>query len=250
MPAKKQDAEISIAPLSLGSVRLRIIGTSPLYQNRMSEKVRQGLLVGSKKKTAAEKASIKHHPEDEFRSSAETVQDGPTALGVVTTAVKAAMSSAALETAGVTKASTQRLIRVPAGHFPLYGTPKLKIDITRSADMNRTPDMRTRCYLPKWGAEVSVSFITPQLSITSIITLLANAGFIIGIGDFRQEKGKGSYGAFRVIGEGDEDPEWDDLTKNHGRMRQMAALASPEPADQGSEELLEFYHAECARRSA
>lgn len=250
MAVKKQATEIQIKPLQQGTLKLRIIGTTPLYQNRMSEKTKQGLLVGSKKKTAAEKIEIKHHPIDEYRSAAETMQEGPTALGVVTIAVKAAMSTAALETAGITKTSTQRLIRVPAGHFALYGTPQLKIDVTRSADMARTPDMRSRCYLPKWGAEVSVDFISPQFNASSIVNLLCNAGVMCGIGDFRQEKGKGSFGCFRVIGEGQKDAEWDDLAANHGRDVQLAALEDPQCADRDTEDFLDFYLSEVARRSA
>ena len=250
MAVKKQTAELVINPLKQATLKLRIIGTTPLYQNRMSAKVRQGLLVGSKRKTAAEKAEIKHHPIEEFRNSAEQTPHGETALGIVTTAVKGAMSTAALETAGITKTSTQRLISVPAGHFSLYGTPQLKIDITRSADMARTPDMRSRCYLPKWGAEIEISFITPQFSASSIVNLLCNAGVLVGIGDFRQERGKGSFGSFRIIGAEQDDQEWNDLIANHGRERQLAALENPECADIETQELLDYYHEEVARRSA
>jgi hypothetical protein len=37
---------------------------------------------------------------------------------------------------------------------------------------------------------------------------------VVGIGDFRQEKGRGSFGTFRVVGETQQDDEWDDLTAN------------------------------------
>ena len=250
MAGKKDSGEIVVTPLQKGSLKLRVLGTTPLYQNRMSAKVRQGLLVGTKRKTAVEKLGIKHHPIDEFRNSAERTPAGPTELGIVTTAIKAAMSDAALETAGITKTSTQRLISVPAGHFALYGTPKLKIDIVRSADINRTPDMRTRCYVPRWGAEIHVSYIAPQFTASSVVNLLCNAGVLIGIGDFRQQKGKGSYGSFRVIGTGDKDAEWDDLVANHGKEAQAAAINSPECADIETQELLDFYYEELARRDS
>jgi hypothetical protein len=139
---------------------------------------------------------------------------------------------------------------MPGAFAPLYGTPQLKMDVVRSADINRTPDVRTRCFLPIWGAEIEVRFVTPQLSMSSVVNLLCNAGMLVGVGDFRQEKGKGSYGSFRVLGEGTKDKEWDELVKNHGRAVQMEALNDPEYADRDTIDLMEFYAGEVKRRAA
>jgi hypothetical protein len=208
------------------------------------------LLVGGGKKTKAERVAIKHDPLAEFRNSAEQLADGPTALGLRVVAVKAAMCTAALETAGVTKTSAQRLIFMPGDHTPLYGVPQLRMDVVRSADINRTPDVRTRTFLPKWGAEITVHFITPQLSATGVATLLANAGILVGVGDFRQEKGKGAFGSFRVIGSDEDDSEWLELVGNHGRQAQVEALRDPEYANQETADLMAFYDSEVRRRAA
>lgn len=244
------DTTLHIEALKQGDAIIRIIGTTPLYQNRMANKAKQQLLVGGQKKTKADRAVIKHDPLKEFRDSAEILTDGSTALGMRVVAVKAAMCTAALETAGLTKTGAQRLLFMPGEHFPLYGIPQLKMDVARMADQNHTPDIRSRCYLPKWGVEVHVQFITPQLSAQSVITLLCNAGILVGVGDYRQEKGKGSYGSFRVLGEGQEDAEWDDLVKNQGREAQKAALKSPEYADKDTQDLMEYFHSEVKRRAA
>lgn len=250
MAKKEENTEITIQPLKRGTVKLRIIGVTPLFQNRMAEKAKQQLLVGSQKKGKADRAAIKHHPLEEFRNSAEILPDGPTALGLRVVAVKAAMATAALETPGLTKSSAQRLLFMPGDFVPLYGTPQLRMDVVRSADIARTPDVRTRCFLPKWGAEVTIHFITPQLSVQSVVSLLCNAGVLVGVGDFRQEKGKGAFGSFRVLGEGEKDAEWDDLVKKHGRAAQRAALDEPEYADRDTEDLMEFFHSEVKRRAA
>lgn len=249
--AKKQGtAEITIPPLRRATVKLRIIGTTPLFQNRMAEKARQQLLVGGMRKGKADRAAIKHDPLTEYRASAEILPDGPTALGLRVVAVKAAMCTAALETPGLTKTSAQRLLFMPGDHVPLYGVPQLRMDVTRSADIARTPDIRTRCFLPKWGTEVEISFIIPQLSVQSVVSLLCNAGILVGVGDYRQEKGKGAFGSFRVLGEGEDDTEWNDLIENHGRTAQLAALDDPEYADRDTEDLMTFFHAEVKRRAA
>lgn len=249
---KKTDntTEVTVLPLKRASVRLRIIGTTPLFQNRMAAKAKQQLLVGGQKKGKADRAAIKHDPLSEYRDSAEVILSGPTALGLRVVAVKAAMSQAALETPGLTKSSAQRLLFMPGDHAPLYGTPQLRMDIVRSADINRTPDVRTRAYLPKWGAELDVAFIVPQLSVSAVVSLLCNAGILIGVGDFRQEKGKGAFGSFRVLGEGEDDEEWNDLVSNHGRAAQLAALETPEYADKDTQDLMAHFFAEVKRRAA
>lgn len=249
MATSKTKAEtIDVQPLRQGVVSLRIIGTTPLIQNRMANKVKETLLVGGGKKTSAERKAIKHDPPTEYRNSAEVLPDGPTALGLRVVAVKAAMATAALETPGLTKTSAQRLLFMPGDLVPLHGTPQLRMDVVRSADINRTPDVRTRAYLPRWGAEIEVRYIVPQLSATAVVTLLCNAGVLVGVGDYRQEKGKGAFGSFRVIGPDDEDEEWSDLVANHGRAAQAAALLDPAFADRDTEDLMAFWRAETKRR--
>jgi hypothetical protein len=246
---KAESGSLQIDALKQGRVTLRMIGTTPLYYNAMSLKVKHTLQAGGAKKTAAEKRELKHNPEEEFRESVYRQATGDTLLCFPAPGVKAAMATAALETAGVTKSSVNRLIFLPQQRISVWGKPYLKCDVVRSADINKTPDVRTRAYLPRWCAEVQIAFITPTLSVRSIVSLLANAGAIVGIGDFRQEKGKGSFGTFRVVGDGDEDPEWNEITQE-GRASQEFALFNPECADEDTLGLIEMFNAEVVRRAA
>ena len=252
MAVKKAETEgLHIDALKQGRVTLKLIGVTPFYFNAMSVKVKRDLLLGGGRKTAAEKRSIKHHPEQEFRDSVYRMPDGPTLLGFPAPGVKGAMATAALETAGVTKSSVNRLVFLPEQKIKIWGKPFLKMDVVRSADMNKTPDVRTRAYLPRWCSEIDIAFIAPTLSVHSIVSLLSNAGVVCGLGDFRQEKGKGSCGTFAVAGEGL--GEWADYwleVTAEGREVQEAALADPETADDETAELLAFYTDEVQRRAA
>ena len=249
MAVKKAETGLQIDALKQGRVTLRMIGTTPLYYNAMSAKVKHTLQVGGAKKTAAQKRELKHNPEEEFRDSVYRQATGDSLLCFPAPGVKAAMATAALETAGVTKSSVNRLIFLPQQRINVWGKPFLKCDVVRSADINKTPDIRTRAFLPRWCAEVDIAFITPTLNVRSIVSLLANAGVIVGIGDFRQEKGKGSFGTFRVIGGGDEDAEWDEIVQE-GRAVQEFALFNPESADEETDALMALYHEEVTRRAA
>lgn len=248
-PAKETTSELEIVPLQLVTTTLRIIGRTPMFHNRMANKAMQTLLVGGKRKSAADRLVIKHEPLSEYRNSAHIVDDGPTALGLPITAVKAAMSTAAIDTAGLFKSTTQRLLFMPGDYYALYGIPQLRMDVVRSADQNRTPDIRSRAFLPRWCAEVEIAFVSPQLSLRSVTTLLCNAGMLVGVGDFRQEKGKGAYGAFRVLGD-QQDDEWDELVETQGREPQMEALADPEYANRETADLMAFYEQEVRSRAA
>ena len=255
--------ELFIQPLVRAHTRLRIIGQTPLLMNRMAAKAMQTLLVGGQRKTKADRVQIKHDPLSEYRNSVERMPGNgerrspkdidmttPTTLAVRAVAIKGAMCTAALETPGMTRTGAQRLLFMPAELVSLYGTPQLRMDIVRSADMNKTPDVRTRAYIPRWGAEIGINYIVPQLSGRSVMTLLCNAGILVGIGDGRQEKGKLNYGCFRVLGPEEQDNEWDDLIANHGKEPQIKALRDPAYANEETAELMDFFFAETKRRAA
>lgn len=252
MAVKKAEAgSLHIDALKQGRVTLRLIGTTPLYFNAMSVKAKRSLLLGGGKKTAAEKRELKHDPEAEFRDSVYRQPTGDTLLCFPAPGIKGAMSTAALETPGVTKTSVQRLIFLPQQRVNVWGRPLLKMDVVRSADMNKTPDIRTRAFLPRWCAEVDIAFVTPTLSAHSVVSLLTNAGVIVGIGDFRQEKGRGSFGTFAVAGDdlGDWSDEWAEITAE-GRDVQQAAMDQPTCADDDTVELMEILRDERLRRAA
>jgi hypothetical protein len=243
---------VEIHTLKQGRIKLRMIGQTPLYFNSMGAKAWRDLLVGSGKKTAAEKKEIKHNPEQEFRDSVYKKAKGDTFLCFPAAGVKGAMSTAALETAGITKTSVQRLIFLPESQIQIWGKPYLKMDIVRSADMNKTPDVRTRAYLPNWCAEIEIRFVTPTLSATSIVSLLTNAGTVVGIGDFRQEKGRGSYGTFSVASSenmGDQQAIWDDITQDDRSVQELA-MEHPECADEQTRELMQYIQEERLRSAA
>ena len=252
MVTKKAEAgTLHIDALKQGRVTLTLIGTTGLYFNAMSVKAKRTLLTGGGKKTAAERKELKHDPENEYRDSVYRMATGETALAFPAPGVKGAMATAALETAGVTKSSVQRLIFLPEQRIRIWGKPYLKMDVVRSADMNKTPDIRTRAFLPRWVAEVDIAFVTPTLSAHSIVSLLSNAGVIVGIGDFRQEKGRGSYGCFAVSGS--DGGEWADYIaeiKREGRDVQQEALDNPEYADDETLELMEMLMDERQKRAA
>jgi hypothetical protein len=245
---KEVSKEIAILPIYVGTVDFYLVGTTPMIENRMAEKAKRTLLLPSGRKNDAEKAAtLKHDPPQEYRDSVYK-NFGPkvaTRLKIPSAAFKGAMQTAALDLPGATKSAIGRLVSIPHGNFDVFGTPQLLMAVVRSADIARTPDIRTRAILPRWACKVSVNFVQPKLNATSIFNLFAAGGITSGVGDWRQEKGSGSHGLWRICEP--DDPEYLDI-QSEGRVAQDSALETYQCYDQDTQELLDWYLAEIVRR--
>ncbi len=100
--------------------------------------------------------------------------------------------------------------------------------------------------MPEWAVRLSITFVVPQLSITSVSNLLAAAGLIQGVGDWRPEKGSGNFGQFTLTTDTDE--EYRRIIDTGGRAAQIDAMANPVAYDDEAESMLSWFDAEVDRR--
>lgn len=245
----KKDEGITALEIEVGTADIHVVGLSPLILNRMSEKAMRELLSPAKKLSKSEKESRpKHYPLEEYRSSAyiyRNDEDQPTRLKMLTTAFKGAIRSVATDMPGAAKSQIGRLTYIEGEFVPVFGKPKMLMSAVRSAGMNKVPDIRTRAIVPAWAARFSLRFTKPILNEKVIGELVAAAGIMRGIGDWRPEKGSGNFGQFRMAEP--DDPQFVAISKI-GREMQDQALAVPDFYDLDTQELFEFYQAETARR--
>ncbi len=249
MPSKTQDTTISVDPIRTETIVVSVLGTRPLILNRLAEKARHELLLPKGRKTTADKAaSLKHNPIEEFRASPYMLDadDAPTLIAHMSSAFKVAMMQAALDLPGAQRTQIGRLVWVDGEYVPIYGTPELFMAITRSADQKRTPDVRTRAIVPEWAAEVTITYAVPLLNQQSVINLLIAAGGICGVGDWRPEKGKGTFGQFTLVDE--DDPRFVRIVKEGGRSVQQAAMENPQSYNRETDELLSWFTREATVR--
>lgn len=251
-PADAQKPEIisDILRVSTGTFECCILGTSPLVCNRLSEKAKHELLMPGGRKTATQKAlTLKHSPIDEYRASPHRIKndDAPTLIAMPATAFKGALRTAALDIPGAKKAQIGRLTWIGGEYVGIYGVPKLFMAPVRSADMNKTPDIRTRAILPRWACVLTVTFVQPLIRAQAIANLLAAAGLTIGVGDGRPEKGTLSYGQFQIVDR--DDPMFMEVLASGGRSTQVEALDNPVCYDDESTELLSWFDDERSRRA-
>lgn len=216
---------------------MHLLGTTPMLHNCLSEKARQELLLPSPKVYGkARELKLKHNPLQEFRDSIYFNDDkkAPTLVEHLSAAFRKAMQNAALDLPGTTKSEIGRMVWVEDDRIPIYGLPQLDMRIVRQAGMNRTPDVRTRCYMHEWAATITVNYMSPQLTAQSVANLCAAAGMYIGVGDYRNEKGAGNYGLWKIVSATDKD--FKRITKL-GRKVQVAAMEAPTYSNTETEKL-------------
>lgn len=252
LPRRNADSQpkvIEIPELRQESTTFHILGTTPLIYNSMSFKAMTDLLLPAGRKTAADRAgTLKHNPEEEFRASLNTfkAENEPTLLAFMASAFKSGMMTAALDVPGATKASIGRLVWVDGFYVPVWGIPKLYMAVTRMADAAKTPDVRTRGIVTKWATAITVNWAVPQITQTAVVNLLSFAGVTAGAGDWRPEKGKGTFGQFRLCNP--DDPEYVRVQKAGERKAQQTAVESAECYDEETQELLDWYNKEVVKR--
>lgn len=99
--------------------------------------------------------------------------------------------------------------------------------------------------VPYWACRVSVTYAKPLVNEQQVIKLLAAAGMLSGVGDWRPQKGKGDFGTFELVDELDQ--EWAAITGITAEQ-QREALANPVCYDPETEDLLSWFKEEIARR--
>lgn len=247
----KAAATKEIKPVQIHEKRatFHILGITPLIYNSANLHVMADMLLPPERITQAEKGVfLKHDVYREYKQSTYARRDmetGPTRLLLPCRMFKRAMQEAAKRVPGAKGTEIAQLVWVQQEYTDLFGFPMLRMDWVRNTDIKRTPDVRTRATCPEWYCCIAITFVTPQINIDAIGTLLSAAGKICGVGDYRQQKGYGNYGQFELVNEND--PRIAAIKKN-GLKQQDQGLADPTPYDRVTETLLEFYNEEAPRR--
>jgi hypothetical protein len=251
MAEKKKQSEIELAIKDVSSRRIqaRVVGLQPLICNALNGHARRELLFPSLKKNATEKATtMKHDPMAEYRRSPyrSTGNTAPTRILMPSTAFKKAIAGVATDLPGAAKAQIGRLMWIEGDTVSVYGVPKMLMAMVKVGTFPGKPDVRTRAILPEWCCEFWISFVHPVVKEGVIATLLSAAGIMRGVGDWRVEKGSGSYGQFETVDKSNK--EWARIKRTGGRQAQDKALDQPEYYDRDTRELYEWFVSESARR--
>lgn len=192
-----QDPRLLIPQLNTTNVVFRIVGASELICHRWSEKAKQMMLDKQMKKAATAKEA--KDPEQDYQDSLyvlpEWQQDETGHVyGFPATAFKSAMVRAGTYL-DMKMTFLKGALHVDGEFVPIQGEPHMREDMVRLNGM--TADIRYRGAFMPWQADVPITFNSSNLSYEQVANLLQQAGFSVGIGEWRPEK-NGQYGRWTL----------------------------------------------------
>jgi hypothetical protein len=196
---------IEIARVAAETIRVPIIGTSPLIVHNFSEKSKRQMLEAQQGKKSPKDF---RDPQAEYDAAFYRIanEDNGDGYGFPVTAFKAATVGAArfygktlkmtelrqfMFFRGIlTKADPQQLVRI-------VGEPHMREDVVRLGGMARSADLRYRPEFTEWSTSLDVTYVTTSLTKSSVLSLIDAGGMGIGVGEWRPEK-RGEFGTFSV----------------------------------------------------
>jgi len=192
MATKKPESQtITLPPLNLQTIQLRLVGDSPLICHAWSEKAKKQMLDKQMKRANVGKQA--KDPEQDFRDSLYPHPDG--GYGFPAIAFKAAAVDAATFVDGITKVQMRGAFHIPGELLKIEGVPTPREDMVKIA--MGTSDIRFRGEFKQWAVTVPIQFNANAISAEQIVNMFSVAGFACGVGEWRPQR-DGMFGRFHV----------------------------------------------------
>lgn len=211
--AKKEEI-IEIKPLTIETIKVRIVGDTPLIVHAWSDKAKR-IMIETQTGEIKINAKKKRDPFDEFINSMYWLSEAPestpeafnTAVangakwGFPVGAIKQAANSAAYRMKWVKNQMELRGAYFLKSEYGEMGEIKGSIPEMRE-DMVRigmgTADLRYRAEFKNWFIDFDLLYnANGALSIEQIINCINAGGFACGIGEWRPER-DGSFGTYHI----------------------------------------------------
>ena len=188
---------ITLEEMKQSVLTTKIEGVSPLIEHKWSEKA----LTMLRDKHAGIKVKNREarDPEAEFHSAYYKCEDGQ--YGFPAGGIKQCLINAAHKDIGLEKTLLRKsLFIIPddtINNLCAFETddPVMREDIVRIGQ--GSTDLRYRPEFRNWSMIIRMEFDSMSLTQNTILNLVQRAGFGVGLGEWRPEKG-GEYGRFQV----------------------------------------------------
>lgn len=203
-PVEDSEQTITIAPLKIHRIPVTIRGTQPLITNKFSNEAERKLeeSQSGERIKAPKQARL---PEAEFKGARYLIEDhddvAKDVCGFPAAGIKKAMVNAGgrVSDAKMTwlrailnvEADSNGLVRIISPEPPMMRTDHV-------VQMGRG-NLRYRPQFWPWSMNLNITYNADHVRAQDIVNLLQQAGFSIGIGDWRPEK-SGTFGTFEVVG--------------------------------------------------
>lgn len=209
MPVKKSEEAIELKEIKIVNFPLRIVGDSPLIVHAWDEKAVRQMLDKQMKKAAIGKEAknpvadfinslywLCGKPEDMTEGAFEKAVKKGAKFGFPSIGLKEAAACAGYR-AKVTrdKVSVYASFHIDAEYLVIEGVPNMRQDMVRL--QTGVSDVRFRGEFKEWQSSFVVKYNANITSPEIIINLINLAGFSVGLGEWRPDRG-GRNGMFHV----------------------------------------------------
>jgi hypothetical protein len=193
---KSKEETINIKPLKIGTLKVKVVGTSDLLCEPMDMAVLDRY---DKKKSMQNYEKDTMSEEDKAKEKYYYTKDGK--KGFPARAFYNAMiraSSYLFEKSDGGMRNIREGVTIQGDILPLkYKKESRVTHWGRTSGMSKAPRKIIRNAFSDWSVELTIQYNQSQLSAENIINVLNWAGFHVGVGGFRKEN-TGNYGAFTV----------------------------------------------------
>lgn len=194
-PAKKsaapQQMKIELPDIDIQTIRLTLIGDSPLIVHAWSEKAKKQMR--DKQTGKARQKKEPKSPDQEYKDSLYPQVGGKHTFPAV--GFKSALVSAARFVEGLKMTELRGAVHVIGELVQIEGRATPREDMVRVG--MGVADIRYRGEFKTWKAALNVQFNARMLTPEQIANLFNAAGFGVGVGEWRPER-NGSFGRFHV----------------------------------------------------
>jgi hypothetical protein len=191
---KSKEKKVPMDPLLIATMKVKIVGITPLLLNRLSDKEKQSMLDKQMGK-GSEKNKIRD-PKQEVEDKIHKLSGDKVGIPIVS--LKKSMVEAAPYLDVDKKLIRGSLFILPEENnlIPIsYKKMVVNEAITRDSGINRTPRTTFRPEFRDWSCEFTVKYNAKQITPEQILGLLKLSGFHIGVGSWRPQC-DGTYGQF------------------------------------------------------
>lgn len=169
---------------------------SPMVQHKWSEKAKE--MMRRKKSGKKTKAREACDPQQEGHDATYLTEKGE--FGIDAMAIKSSIIGAAHKDLGIEKTLVKKALFIHCKDkhrcLPMRcAEPTIREDHVRLT--GNTADLRYRPEFSEWEIDIIIDYDADLLKADDIVNLINRAGFGVGIGEWRPEKG-GDWGRYQV----------------------------------------------------
>jgi hypothetical protein len=183
---------VAIPKIDTKRIHIRIVGDSPLITNRFTEKTTLGL--ANKQQGIATGGRDKQDPKADYEGSLYHHPEGGYGFPCSAFAKASIAACTSLGKSVMTKVQARQAFRVMGDMAKLVGKPRRH---EARVSVQGKPAIRYRAIFEEWSCVLSICYNARVISDSELLNLFHLAGFAVGVGDWRPEKG-GSYGMFHI----------------------------------------------------